>query len=181
MATSKERLRLPRHPDLPIIQETETDLSDPAGLRLSIRSERERPKKILHVADSMTSRMMVSIMLFREFEVIVARSEVEGLAIARAEAPDLILLDLSIPATDGFEVCRHFRQDEQLRRIPIIVLSALGNAETRLEAGKAGCDDCLAKPVRGLELLARIRRLIEAPDSNRRVLENEASPRDPHP
>ncbi len=117
----------------------------------------------------MTSRMMVSMMLFREFEVVTARNAVEGQAIARIEAPELIILDFSMPATDGFEVCRRFRRDDELGRTPVIVFSALGGAEGRLEARKAGCD-YLAKPVQGSELLATVRRRIKAmvaPDENR--------------
>ncbi len=101
-------------------------------------------------------------MLFREFEVVTARNGAGGLAIARSEKPDLILLDLSMPGIDGFEVCRLLRQDDDLRRIPILMLSAIGGEENRLAGRKAGCDDYLTKPVRGSELLARIRRLIAA-------------------
>lgn len=76
-----------------------------------------------------------------------------------AQLPDLILLDVMLPGVDGFEVCRHIRQHETLREIPIILMSALEDRNSRLNGFRAGADDFLPKPVDTEELRLRIRNI----------------------
>ena len=76
---------------------------------------------------------------------------------ARGVRPDLVLLDVMMPDMDGFETCRHFRADPDLRDVPIILVTALDDRESRLTGIEAGADDFLTKPVDLTELRARVR------------------------
>ncbi len=80
-----------------------------------------------------------------------------ALATARDWRPDLILLDLNLPGRDGFDLCRRLREDARTRSTPILVLSARDNPECVAKALDWGADDFLAKPIRPIELQARIR------------------------
>ena len=79
-----------------------------------------------------------------------------ALAAARTELPDLVLLDIQMPGMDGYEVCRRFKADEQLREIPIIFLSAFTEPSDKLQAFEAGGVDYVTKPFAEVEVLARI-------------------------
>jgi DNA-binding response OmpR family regulator len=115
-------------------------------------------KKILLVDDSSTVLLMERMILSRsEFEVITAKDGVEGLEKARAERPDLILMDVVMPRMDGFEACRRLRQEPDINRIPIIMVTTRGELAS-MEAGFAsGCSDYVTKPINGSELLTKVR------------------------
>jgi CheY-like chemotaxis protein len=89
--------------------------------------------------------------------VLMASDGSEGLALARSARPDLVLLDLHMPGISGFEVARELRNDEGLRAVPIIAISA-GTPVDRLDAMSAGCDDYVPKPYEFEMLRAAIRR-----------------------
>lgn len=80
-----------------------------------------------------------------------------ALAAARDELPDIVLLDIRMPGMDGYEVCRRFKDDEHLREVPIIFLSAFAEASDKLRAFEAGGVDYVTKPFVEIEVLARIR------------------------
>ena len=81
-----------------------------------------------------------------------------GLELARAEDPDVILLDIIMPEMDGFEVCRRLKADAQLNSIPVIFLTALRtDRESRMQALAAGAELFLSKPIDEMELVAQIR------------------------
>jgi DNA-binding response OmpR family regulator len=115
-------------------------------------------KKILLVDDSSTVLLMERMILSRnEFEVITAKDGVEGLEKARAERPDLILMDVVMPRMDGFEACRRLRQEPDINRIPVIMVTTRGELAS-MEAGFAsGCSDYVTKPINGSELLTKVR------------------------
>src|SRR5438105_15561866 len=98
-----------------------------------------------------------------------------GAALARASAappPDLILLDVMLPGIDGFTVCERLKHDPATAMIPIVLITALEDAASRVRGIRAGADDFLSKPVQRAELIARMqtpRRLHET----RRELERE--------
>jgi two-component system sensor histidine kinase/response regulator len=79
-----------------------------------------------------------------------------ALAAARAEPPDLILLDIRMPEMDGYEVCRRFKEDERLRSIPVIFLSAFSEPSDKVRAFEAGGVDFVTKPFSEIEVLARM-------------------------
>lgn len=91
----------------------------------------------------------------------------EALAKIRAEAPDLVLLDVMLPGPDGFEICRRLRAASETRDLPIIILTARGDLDSRMEGFLAGADDYLTKPVLTAELVKRIQALLERVDSPR--------------
>jgi two-component system KDP operon response regulator KdpE len=99
-------------------------------------------------------RALKTILRERDFRVTTAGTGEEGLALAAAEPPDLVVLDLSLPKMDGIEVCARLREWTQL---PILVLSVRGGERDKVAALDAGADDYLTKPFGIEELLARIR------------------------
>jgi two-component system KDP operon response regulator KdpE len=99
-------------------------------------------------------RAVRTILAAKQFRVTTAARGEEGLTLAAAEAPDLIILDLSLPDLDGIEVCRRLREWTQ---VPIIVLSVRDTEKDKVAALDRGADDYLTKPFGIEELLARIR------------------------
>jgi len=116
---------------------------------------------ILLVEDNEMNRDMLSRRLARRgYEVLVAEDGEAGVRIARASAPHLILMDVSLPDIDGLEATRRLKGDEQTRGIPIIVLTAHAMAGDRQQALAAGSDDYDIKPVVIERLLGKIEALL---------------------
>jgi CheY-like chemotaxis protein len=117
--------------------------------------------RILLVEDNELNRDMLSRRLVRRgYEVLVAVDGGEGVAAVHRERPDLVLLDLSLPVLDGWEVARRLKADASTKAIPVIALSAHALATDRAEALAAGCDDFDTKPVEFARLLGRIEALL---------------------
>ncbi len=117
--------------------------------------------KILLVEDNEMNRDMLSRRLARRgYDVLLAVDGGEGVAAAAREAPDLILMDMSLPVTDGWEATRLIRADARTARIPIIALTAHAMAGDRERALEAGCDDYDTKPVELDRLLEKMARLL---------------------
>jgi DNA-binding response OmpR family regulator len=115
-------------------------------------------KKILLVDDSSTVLLMEKMILSKsEYDVVTARDGIEGVDKARAERPDLILMDVVMPRMDGFEAVRKLREDDATRAIPVIMVTTRGELQS-VETGYAsGCSDYVTKPINGLELLTKVR------------------------
>jgi CheY-like chemotaxis protein len=94
------------------------------------------------------------------FEVAVAIDGEQGVAMAASEAPDLIVMDLSLPVLDGWEATRRLKSAPDTRPIPIIALSSHAMEGDRAKAIAAGCDDYDSKPVDFPRLLGKIRALL---------------------
>ena len=94
------------------------------------------------------------------FEVNVGVDGEDGLAKVREWRPDLLVLDVMLPKRSGHEVCSVLRQDEQFRRLPIIMLTAKAQRQDQQEAMQRGADAYLAKPFQLEELLAKVRALL---------------------
>ncbi|MBM3553254.1 MAG: response regulator [Alphaproteobacteria bacterium] len=119
--------------------------------------------KILLVEDNEMNRDMLSRRLKRNgFEVVIATDGQQGVEMAVSEAPDLILMDMSLPVIDGWEAARRVRENEATRKIPVIALTAHAMAGDREKAIEAGCDDYDTKPVEITRLLGKIAALIES-------------------
>ena len=118
--------------------------------------------KILLVEDNEMNRDMLSRRLARRgFEVVVAVDGREGVAAAQRESPDLVLMDMSLPVTDGWEATRLIRASATTAHIPVIALTAHAMAGDRDKAIEAGCDDYDTKPVELERLLEKIARLLD--------------------
>ena len=122
--------------------------------------------KILLVEDNEMNRDMLSRRLARRgYEVAIAVNGEQGVAMAGSETPGLILMDMSLPVLDGWEATRRIKATAELRKIPIIALTAHAMATDRDKALKAGCDDYDTKPIELERLLGKIRTLLEAANS----------------
>ncbi|MCB1709646.1 MAG: response regulator [Halioglobus sp.] len=118
---------------------------------------------ILLVEDNELNREMLLRRLSRAgLSVITAADGQEALDLMVSELPALVLMDMSLPVLDGWSACRRARQDERIRHIPIIALTAHAMEEDRRKALKAGCDDYATKPVDFPELLSKIETLTAA-------------------
>ena len=116
--------------------------------------------RILYVEDNDDNVAMLEARLqLSGHIVLVARDGAEALALAQAERPDLIIMDLSLPGIDGWEATRRLKADPATRAIPVIALSAHAMAGDREEALAAGCDDYDTKPVDYARLRAKIEAL----------------------
>ncbi len=117
--------------------------------------------KILYVEDNEDNVYMLRRRLGRKgYEIVVAGDGAQGIEMARAESPALILMDLSLPVLDGWEATRRLKADPATKDIPVIALSAHAMAGDREKALSAGCDDFDTKPVEMSRLLGKIAALL---------------------
>ncbi len=118
--------------------------------------------KILLAEDNELNRDMLLRRLERRgYQVVVATDGEEAIEKVRAHGPDLLLLDISLPILDGFEVASRIRADPQLRALPILGLSAHAMQGDRERALAAGCDDYDTKPVEMERLVDKIQLLLQ--------------------
>ncbi|MCK5716066.1 MAG: response regulator [Thiomargarita sp.] len=114
--------------------------------------------RLLIIDDDEYLRERLDILLTAEdYQLEFATNGVEGLQKAKSFMPDLILLDVMMPGMNGFEVCEHIRKTPNLAEVPIIMLTALDDRDSRLRGITAGADDFLSKPPDKIELCTRIR------------------------
>ena len=117
--------------------------------------------KILLVEDNEMNRDMLSRRLQRKgYSVVTAQDGEQGHSLACSEMPDLILMDISLPVMNGWEVTRLLKSNESTRHIPIIVLTAHAWVTDRDKAFQAGCDDYDTKPVEFGRLSEKIENLL---------------------
>lgn len=118
--------------------------------------------KILLVEDNEMNRDMLSRRLVRRgFQVVSATDGAQGVRMAHAETPDLILMDLSLPGIDGWEATRQLKAAAATRAIPIIALTAHVLSGDSQKALDAGCDDYDIKPIELPRLLSKIAALLK--------------------
>jgi adenylate cyclase len=129
--------------------------------------------KLLYIEDNEDNIYMLTQRLTKQgFEVLVARDGEHGVALALAERPALVLMDLSLPVVDGWEAARRLKEDPGTKSIPVIALSAHAMAGDREKALTAGCDDYDTKPVDFARLLSKIRTLLS--EGGRALTDGEA-------
>ena len=122
--------------------------------------------KILYVEDNDDNVYVVRNRLGRAgITVLVAVDGAQGVAMATAERPDLILMDLSLPVLDGWEATRRLKTAPETKHIPVIALSAHAMVGDREKALAAGCDDYDIKPIDFTRLRAKIDALVRPPES----------------
>ena len=119
--------------------------------------------RILLVEDNEMNRDMLSRRLQRRgYEVIVAVDGEEGVARARSDAPDLVIMDMSLPVLDGWEATRQIKATPETASIPVIALTAHVLSGDRERALEVGCDDFDTKPIDLPRLLSKVEALLDA-------------------
>jgi response regulator RpfG family c-di-GMP phosphodiesterase len=130
-----------------------------------------RPR-ILCVDDERLNRTIVRDMLgSANFMVLEAENGEDALKILEDHAIDVILLDINMPGIDGFEVCRRIKASDQLRHIPVIMVTALTETEDRIKGIEAGAEDYITKPFNEAEVLARIKMLLQVKELNEKLID----------
>lgn len=131
-------------------------------------------KKILVVDDQKDNVFVLQERLTREgFEVLSAFDGPTCLTMASEESPDLILLDVMMPGMSGFEVCKKLTANEETKLIPVLLVTALTEAEDLKEGFQAGAFDYIKKPFNRVELIARIKSALSFRESQKVLLEIE--------
>lgn len=126
--------------------------------------------KILAIDDNRDNLLVLQAVLSDNLpgaKIMTAQNGPSGLQMARAEEPDVILLDIVMPDMDGYEVCRRLKADEQTQTIPVLVLTALRtDRNSRIKALETGAEGFLAKPFDEVELIAQIRAMAKVKVAN---------------
>ncbi len=118
-------------------------------------------KRVLLVEDNPHNRKIFSGMLTHSgFEVVEAEDGHQAIAEMARQLPDIVLMDLSIPGIDGWEVTRRFKADARTKAVPIIALTAHAMRGDEERARAAGCDHYLAKPVSPKKVVEEVRKLL---------------------
>lgn len=129
---------------------------------------------LLIVDDSSSGREVLRGVLSQpEYELVFAKSGAEALEKAAVQVPDVVLLDVMMPEMDGFEVCRRLRRDPRLAEVPVIMITALDDRDSRLQGIEAGADEFVSKPFDRTELRARVRTVTQL-NRYRRLLAERA-------
>lgn len=118
--------------------------------------------KILIIDDEIELTELVKFRLENQgYQVIVAYDGIGGLAKAREEKPDLIILDVMLPGMDGYKICRLLKFDEQYKKIPIIMFTARLEANEPKMSAQMGAEAYLAKPFEPTILLEKVKELLK--------------------
>jgi len=134
--------------------------------------------RILVVDDIEANVRLLEAKLTAEYyEVLTAHDGPTALAIAAAEKPDIILLDVMMPGMDGFQVCRRLKDDPETRHVPVVLVTALDGRADRIAGLEAGADEFLTKPIDDVMLFARVRSLTRLKTVIDELRDREASGR----
>lgn len=132
-----------------------------------------RPK-ILAIDDNLDNLTVLKAAVnhaLLEVELLTAQSGAQGIGLALVEEPDVILLDIVMPEMDGYEVCRQLKEDQLLREIPVVFITALtADSANRVKALKVGAEGFLTKPLDEAELIAQINAMVKVRAANRQLL-----------
>ena len=119
-------------------------------------------KKVVLIEDSKTlAGALTGALELEGVQTVWAADGVQGVAAARREKPDLILLDLMLPKLSGFEVCKMLKANDLTWRIPVVIMSTLTDPESRDRAKEAGADYFIAKPYDLAATLAEIKKYLK--------------------
>ena len=118
-------------------------------------------QRVLVVDDEIGALTLIGIMLERGgFEVLKAKDADSALTVLGEETPDMIILDVMMPGTDGIELCRMIRERDETQQTPVLILSARGDAESVMRGMDAGANDYLPKPILHHDLVAKVRKML---------------------
>lgn len=111
--------------------------------------------------DPVTRRFVVSLLEERGYEVLVAEDGEHAVSLAVSATPDLIVSDLVMPYRDGYEVLRAIRNDDRVKKLPVMILSMRDREDDIVRGFESGADEYVVKPFNAREFLARVRKLLE--------------------
>ena len=119
-------------------------------------------KKILIIDDEEDFCFFIkaNLQLISNYEIFIAHKGKKGLRLASKEKPDLILCDIMMPGIDGFEVLKKLKKNEETQHIPVIMLTAKSEDESKIKAAGLYCDDYIVKPVEIKTLKAKIHKVL---------------------
>lgn len=132
-----------------------------SSIRPNAQTVSDHRPTVLVVDDEAWNRTLVEAILEDDYRVVEAENGPEALELVAAETPDAILLDIMMPRMDGFEVCRRLKASRKSFFVPVVMLTALSDRESKIRGLDAGADEFLNKPIHRIELLARLRSLLE--------------------
>jgi PAS domain S-box-containing protein len=164
---------LPASADISEDFPVERPVSDGESTTLTSSPDDAPAARILLAEDNADMRAYVQRLLRAQYQVIPVSDGEAALRSARERSPDLILSDVMMPRMDGFGLLKAVREDEALKDIPVILLSARAGEESRVEGLNAGADDYLIKPFSARELLARVSAHLAMARLRRQVTERE--------
>lgn len=119
-------------------------------------------EKVLIVDDDVQTLRLVGLMLERQgYKILAANNGTQALTMARADQPDVIILDIMMPDMDGYEVTRRLRNEPETAQIPVLVFTAKTEVDHKISGYEAGADDYLTKPIHPAELTAHLRALLQ--------------------
>ena len=125
------------------------------------RRDEAEPSKLLIVDDDQQMIELIKASFRDERFTLISCSDGEkGLQTVMTEAPDLVILDLMLPKINGFEICQRIKEDKTTTDIPVIILSAKGETESKVKGIKIGADDYITKPFSPQELVARVKMIL---------------------
>src|SRR4249920_2817025 len=128
----------------------------------------ENRRTLLLVDDTPDNLRVLSGLLRDDYQLRIATSGEKALeAAAKDPAPDLVLLDVTMPGMDGYEVCRRLKGDPRTRDVPVIFLTALTQTEDEAKGFEAGAVDYVHKPITPATVLARVRTHLELREARR--------------
>jgi DNA-binding response OmpR family regulator len=118
--------------------------------------------KVLIVDDDIQATTLIrEVLLVHDHEAIVVNESALAIGVAKLVRPDIFVLDLMMPPPDGFKLCRMLRADSTFKDTPILIVTALGDTDSRVVALGAGANDYLAKPFGINELAERVKKLLD--------------------
>jgi two-component system cell cycle response regulator DivK len=124
--------------------------------------------RILVVEDNERNLKLVrDVLQFAGFDVVEARSGEQGVALAKACFPDLVLMDIQLPHMDGAEALNRLRDSPETRRVPVVALTAFAMREDREQALRAGFDGYLEKPISVRDLPEQVRHFLDGKEPGR--------------
>jgi putative two-component system response regulator len=124
--------------------------------------EMDTTGKILVIDDSeITQKLLLTILEHENYEVKVANDAFQAFEVLTKFKPDIILLDIMMPKMDGYEFAKKIKQLDDLNSIPVIIITALNDQESKIKALQAGAEEFISKPIDRTELLARTRNLVK--------------------
>lgn len=126
---------------------------------------------LLIIEDNAEVREFIREQLEDDYRILEAENGIDGIKMSQEQIPDVIISDLMMPEMDGFEFCKHIRNDEKTSHIPVIMLTAKAGLENKLKGFETGIDAYLTKPFKVKELQVRVRKLIQ----QRKELRNQFS------